>query len=57
MKPLNCMAKEFFVIKARRPVQNIAKRIKQNLDTEYQKINLKTLAKNLNYLEDKQKHS
>ena len=49
MNPPNCMAKEFFVIKENHPLQNAAKRIKQILDTEYKKINLKTKAMNLNY--------
>ena len=43
MKPPNCTAKEFFVIKENRPVQNATKRIKQILDAEYEKINLKTI--------------
>ena len=55
MKPPNCMAKEFFVIKECRPVRNTSKRIKQNLDAEYKQINLKTIIMNLNHLKDKHK--
>ena len=36
------MAKEFFVIKESRPVQNVSKRIIQILDAEYQIIIQKT---------------
>ena len=35
MKPPNCTAKEFFVIKESRPVRIATKRIKQILDAEY----------------------
>ena len=35
------MTKEFFVIKESCPVRNTTKRIKQILDAEYKKINLK----------------
>ena len=34
MKPPNCMAKEFVVIKESRPVRNATERIKQILDAE-----------------------
>ena len=57
MKPPNCTAKEFFVIKESRPDWNATKRIKQILDTEYEKINLKSIIMNLNYLKDKHKNS
>ena len=53
MKSPNCTAKEFFVIKERRPVKQ--KRIKQILDAEYKKINLKSIIMNLNHLKDKYK--
>ena len=49
MKPPNCTAKEFFVIKESRPVQNETKRIKQIFDAEYKKINLTTIVMNLYY--------
>ena len=52
MKPPHCTAKEFFVIKESRPVGNTTKCIKQILDTEYKKINLKSIIMNLNYLMD-----
>ena len=51
------MAKEFFVIKKNRPVQNATKRIKQILDVEYEKINLKSIMMNLNYSNKKHKSS
>ena len=51
------MAKEFFVIKESRPVRNATKRIKQILDAEYKKINLKSIIMNLNYLKDKHRNS
>ena len=57
MKPPNCTAKEFFVIKESRPVRNATKRIKQILDAEYKKINLKFIIMNLNYLKDKHENS
>ena len=38
MKPPNCTAKEFFIIKESRPVQYATKRIKQILNAEYKKI-------------------
>ena len=41
MKPLNYIAKEFLVIKESRPVRNATKRIKQILDAEYNKLNVK----------------
>ena len=53
MKPPNCAAKEFFVIKERRPV-TIATKI---LDAEYKKFNQKSFVMNLNYLKEKQKNS
>ena len=46
MKPPNCTAKEFFVIKESRPVRNATKRIKQILDVEYKKINFKSIIMN-----------
>ena len=57
MKSLNCTAKEFFVIKESRPFRNTTKRIKQILDAEYKKINLKLIIMNLNYLKDKHRNS
>ena len=57
MRPPNCTAKEFFVIKESCPVQNAAKRITQSLDAEYKKINLKSIIMNLNYLKDKHENS
>ena len=57
MKPPNCIAKELFVIKESRSVINATKRIKQILDTDYIKINLKSIIMNLNHLKDKDKHS
>ena len=57
MKPPNCTAKEFFVIKESRPVRNATKRIKQILDAEYKKINLKSIVMNLNYSKDKHEDS
>ena len=53
MKPSNCTANKFFVIKESLPVGNVTKRIKQNLDAEYKKINLKMIVLSLNYLEVK----
>ena len=50
MKPPNCTAKEFFVIKECHPVRNANKRIKQILDAEYKKIKLKSMIMNLSYL-------
>ena len=49
MKPSNCTAKEFFVIKESRPVRNASKRMNQILDAEYKKINSKSIIKNLYY--------
>ena len=57
MKPPNCTAKEFFVIKESRPVRNATKRIKQILDAEYKKINLKSIIMTLDYLKDKHRNS
>ena len=57
MKPPNCTAKEFFLIKKSRPVRNTTKRIKQILDAECNKIDLKTLFMSLNYLKDKHENS
>ena len=45
MKPPNCTAKDFFVIKKKSPVQNVTKRIKQISDVEYKNIYIKTLIK------------
>ena len=53
MKPPNCTAKEFFVIKENRPVKKATKRIKQIIDAEYEKINLKSIIMNLNHLKGK----
>ena len=38
MKPPNCTAKDFFVIKESRPVRNTTKTIKQILDAEYKNL-------------------
>ena len=57
MKPPNCLAKEFFVIKESCPVRNTTKRIKQILDAEYKKINLISIDMNINNLKDKHKSS
>ena len=57
MKPPNCTAKEFFIIKESRPVHNATKRIKHILDPEYKKIHLITIVMNLNHLKDKYKNS
>ena len=57
MKPSNCTAKEFFVTKENCPVRSATKRIKQILDTEYKKIDWKSVVMNLNYLKDKHKYS
>ena len=57
MKPTNCTTKEFFVIKESRPLKNVTKRIKQILDVEYKKINLKSKIMYLNHLKDKPKNS
>ena len=43
------MAKEVFVIKESRCVRNATKRIKQILDAECKKIDLKPIVMNLNY--------
>ena len=56
MKPPNCTAIEFFVIKESRPIRIAAKRIKQILYAEYKKINLKLIIMTLNYLKDKHKN-
>ena len=55
MKPPNCTAKEFFVIKESCPVRDAPKRINQILDAEYKKINSKSIVMNLNYLKNKHK--
>ena len=57
MKPLNCTAKESFVIKESCPVQNATKRIKQILDAEYNNINPKMIIMSLNYLKVKLENS
>ena len=49
MKPPNCMAKEFFVIKERPPIKNTTKTKKMILDVEYKTINLNKIAMILNY--------
>ena len=46
MKPPNCTAKEFFVIKVSRPVRIATKCIKQILGTENKKLNLKSIDMN-----------
>ena len=50
MKPPNCTAKEFFVIKESRPIRIETKRIKYILDEEYKKIDLKSIVMSLNHL-------
>ena len=57
MKPPNCKANDFFVIKESRPVRMATKRIKQILDEEYKKINLKSIVMTLNYLKEKHRNS
>ena len=57
MKPPNCTAKEFFVIKESCTIRNAAKRIKQILDAKYKKIILNSIIMNLSYLKDKHKNS
>ena len=47
MKPPNCIAKEFFIIKEIRPDRIATKRIKQILDAGYKKINLISIVMNL----------
>ena len=49
MKPTNCMAKEFFIVKESRLVRNTPKKIKRILDAEYKKINLKSIVMSINY--------
>ena len=39
MKPPNCTAKEFFVIKENCSVQNASKAIKSIINAEYNKVN------------------
>ena len=50
IKPPNCMAKEFFAMKENHLVWNSTKTIKQILDAEYKKSNLKTINMSLNHL-------
>ena len=57
MKPPNCKANEFFVIKESRPVRNETKRIKQILGAEYNKINIKSIIMILNHLKENHKNS
>ena len=57
MKPPDCTAKEFFVIKQSRPVRNATKKIKHISDAEYKKINLKSIVMNLIHLKDKHENS
>ena len=45
------------VIKESRPVRIATKRIKQILDAQYKKINLKSMYMNSNYFKDKYKNS
>ena len=56
MKPPNCTAKEFFVIKESHPVRNATKSIKQILDAEYKRIKLKTKVMSLNYFNSNKKN-
>ena len=56
MKPPNCTAEEFFIIKESRLDRTATKRIKQILDTEYNKIKLKSVVMNLNFLKDKHRN-
>ena len=53
MKPLNCAAKELFIIKENLLVRKVTKKIKQILVAEYKKINLKSIIMSLNYLKEK----
>ena len=57
MKPLDCTTKEFFVIKESQPIKNTTKCIKQSLDAEYKKFNLKSIIMNFNYLKVNHKNS
>ena len=57
MKPPNCTAREFFVIKESRSVRNTAKRIKQILDAEYKKFNFKWIIMSSKFLKDKHRNS
>ena len=57
MKLPNCTAKEFFIIKQSGPVQKATKKIKQILNAEYKKTNLKTRVMSLTYFKDKHKNS
>ena len=56
MKEPNCTGKNF-VVKESRPVRNASARIKQMLDAEYKKNNLKSIIINLNYIKDIHKNS
>ena len=56
MNPPNCTTKKIFVIKESRPVR-IHQKIKQILDAEYKKINLKSTITNSNYLKDGHKNT
>ena len=57
MKPPSCAVREFFVIKECCPIQNTTERIKQILDAEYNKINLKSIIMSLNYFKVKIKYA
>ena len=57
MKLPNCTAKEFFVIKESRQVQNVTKTIKHILDVKYKKFNLKSIVLSLNHYGFKHKNS
>ena len=57
MKPPNCIAKEFFVIKENCPVQNATKTIKSTLEAKNQYINLKTIVLSSSDLKYKHKNS
>ena len=46
LKPPDCTAKKLFVIKESRPVKLSTKRIKQILNAEYKKIDLKSIIMN-----------
>ena len=53
MQPPNCKAKKVLVIKKNRPIINKSKRMKLILDSEYKKIDLKSITINMNYLNEK----
>ena len=55
--PLDCTAKEFFVIKESHTLKQATQRLKQILDAEYKNMYLKSIIVNLTYLKDKYKNS